>query len=769
MKKLLSVLTLHCILASTFFALLPARSAAVTHGYLKYDANDDGRIDMKDVLAVRKFMASIITKRDIDFLAADGNEDTMVNARDLLMIRKVILNIEPSEGNNTDGRFNVDEIKIGGKNISRYTIVLPEPREGYELFEPATEYAASELRTYLYYACGLRLNVAKASDEVKTYKIKFVYDTDDEYDLGDEGFILEACEDGDFVITCGAKRGSLYGAYTFLEDLIGYRFLTADVDYLYENKTVDIPTGYRDRQVPGFEYRGITQAGVGDKFRNWGMLKVNALDGGARASRDTGGGLGTLYIHAHSLAYQLCAYDNYNDPSVENGGFYNKERGAYSEYANDFFNPYHQSQPCMTDDYTYEAVLYFNYTLLDERLSRGEAYGYNFTQISCATNDNTNYCMCARCKQVYYYEGSVAGTVIRLANRVAEKMAEDYPELDIYTIAYAGGNIPPLHTRPNENVCVCACTTGCNNHSLRNTEECEAAGGNPRMRAPTYFGGPAEKYSNKKDMEYLDAWLELTDNLYFWYYGANYNYFTSPAPNLFAYYDDIKYLYEKGIIGIYSEGSSEPTHYNFEYLRSYLNSKILWDPAMSEEEYEGLMDEYLMIYYGDGWRSIKQYILMSDHASDINGCWTNNHDAPWDVYNEEYFRDHYAEMAALFDEAYDQAQTAEQKARVEMCSVHCHFLGLSVTYERDYANGDAASRAKYAERYAWMWNYYNDNAYSDSNPNGIRGYVYNLGTAGFEKFPSSSGDIYCPMEWYFDQTPLFDGHAGTWTFNYNIR
>jgi len=653
----------------------------------------------------------------------------------------MIAGLDEMDDNNTDGAYRVDEIKIGGRNISRFTIVYPENVDDSRVYHPAMKYAAKELKNYISDACGITLNISTVETAPEGYKIRYSYDDADEYGLGKEGYVLEAASDGDLDIICGTQRAALYATYGLLEDEIGYRFITGDTEYLYEAETIDIPTGYFDREVPVFEYRGVQQSGI---FDDWVKLRINALDGGARANEWDGGGVGTLYLHAHSFAYQMAGFEM-----------------AYDPYMSNFMNEYHRTQPCMTSDETYEKIIDFNYRLIEEREGWGQNFGYYYTQISCSSNDNTNYCPCAACKAMYNEEGSVAGCMIRLANRVADKMGEDFPQLDIYTIAYAGGNIAPRCTRPNDNVCVHFCTTGCNNHSLRNTEECEEAGGNPRMSAPIYYGGPREPYANAKDMGYLASWLEMTDNVYFWYYGANYNYFISPAPNLFNFYDDIKYLAEEGVIGIYAEGSSEPARYSFEYLRSYLCSKILWDPFMTEEEYEEHMDEFLMIYYGDGWRDIKEYIYMSNYASDINGCWTNNHDAPWDVYNKDYFRDNYLTMASLFDSAYAAAQTDEQREHVEMTSLHCHFLGLSATYERDFVNGTDNAKAAYRSRYEWMWNYYKTNAATDSNPRGVKGTVFGSGTANFDNFPKNANSPIDPMFWISDGN---NGRSDHWEF-----
>ena len=759
MKRILSLLIAAVIAISAF--TFPNKASAVTHGFLSGDANDDGELSMKDVLLTRRYIAGLEEDRAIFFAAADIVNDEDVNAKDVLKMRRIIAGLEDEDENNSDKLYKVSEFKIGGRNVSRYTIVTPGAIDLAGVYTPTMDYSALYLQEMIRKACGVSLNVAPNYDAPETYFIDMRFDYDDKYELGAEGFVFDLQDNGNFVITCGNQRGALYAVYSFLEDFVGYRFLPADITYLYEASTRDVPSGYFDRRTPGFEYRGINQAGTtyrNDKdpehyYDGFEKLRVNALDGGGFYKDWNGGGLGTLYIHAHSFAYQMLGFDL-----------------KYTDYANDFTNKYHTSQPCMTAEDTYEKIIDFNYRLIEERTEWGQRFGFHYTQISCSSNDNTNYCPCNKCKAVYESEKSVAGAVIRLANRVADTMGKDFPDLDIYTIAYAGGNVAPKLSRPLDNVCVCFCTTGCNNHSLRNTEECDAAGGNRRMVAPIEYGGELVNYANGKDMAYMQSWLELTDNIYFWYYCANYNYFMAPAANLFNFYDDIKYLAERGMIGIYAEGSSEPAHYNFEYLRTYLISKMLWDPFMTEEEYEGHMDEFLQIYYGAGWRYIKQYIFMSNYASDINGCWTNNHDSLFDVYNEEYFRDNYNEMAELFVTARDLAETNEQKFRIDSAAVSCNFLGLAATYDRDYANGDAESRAKYEERYEWLWHFYDDNAYKEKvNEFGIKGYVYGFetGKANLAGFPQTPGDVRNPLTWIFNDD--FDGHAGFWEFPFGKK
>ena len=66
----------------------PAATETGTDGALLGDANGDGQINLKDVLAARKYVAGIET--EIDLVASDVNKDGVVNMKDILLIRKFI-------------------------------------------------------------------------------------------------------------------------------------------------------------------------------------------------------------------------------------------------------------------------------------------------------------------------------------------------------------------------------------------------------------------------------------------------------------------------------------------------------------------------------------------------------------------------------------------------------------------------------------------------------------------------------------------------------
>lgn len=718
MKKFVSLILVLCMLCGAF---LFASSAQVetTYGYLQGDVDDDGTFNMTDLLALRKLMLGILAEREVCREGADIDEDGEVSMVDLLEMRKRLLGLEPSVGINADGRYKLGQLSIANRNISRFTIVYPDGNE-------CMEYSAKELRRYIGVACGVTLNLTKNESEVKGYKIKYIFDTENNYDLDRDGYHVEVDGEGNLLFYCGSMRAPLYVTYYFLEEIVGYRFLVSDfskydeisgfkrdgfVEYLYENEKIDLHEGFAETEVPVMEYRALSQNGPTED--NFAKLRLNACDAAGSnrgASAKYGWVLGTTLAHGHSFMYTCGAGD--------------------SDW---------QVYYCHSDETIFNQIVEGSIKHLEGKIAGGQRPGETFTQLSCSPNDTEDFCLCAQCKRGYEEDGSVTGPLFRLVNRVAQVMEEKYPGMYLFTINYKDGGKAPAITRPHENITVAIYVAGCNNHSFFDRETCAANGGNPRTTYTNY--GYTTNPSNASSLNALDGWSELTDNIYAWYCVTNYGYYMSPSPNIFNIYEDVKYMAEHGVKGIYNEGSDH-AYWSFEWLRGQLLSEMMWNPFMTEEEFNDILNEYLMIYYGEGWQYIREYLEMSNHAADLEGCFINNFDWVFDMYNKAYFGENYQYMAGLFDKAYEAAETEEQKYRVAICSMHCHFIGLSASYESHYVNGSAQDRILYEARY----NKYRDDVEKYNIP------VTNYQEDGYgcQKFPAKGDPIVSPLDWIFE-------------------
>lgn len=569
--------------------------------------------------------------------------------------------------------YRVGQIIIGGYDVAEYTVILPAD---------ATEnmkHAASELKSYIKKSCGVSMPVVTLegaetmdSDALTAagYPHTVMILTDptaagtsalEAGEMGNEDYSITV-GDGRMTIVGGNMRGCMYAVYEFLEDCIGWRFLPADVEYLYENDVVRVDE-MDVYDSPQFWYRCTTFAGKTET--SFAKLRHNSKESWAFCEKPKYGyGNGTEFYHAHSFMYQ-----------VEGLGEY--------------------EQPCFTDPEITEEIIASMLSLLDQRSGWGKKVGYEFSMISCSANDCGNYCICQDCI-AEMQNSSLTDMYLRIVNSAADVIAEKYPGMYVYGIANSLLMRPPVEEVPRDNVIIHCCIGYCAQHH-QISEECNDY-------PVTSFGSTAVDMKeghngNAVEKDWVEEWAKICPNLFIWHYFSSFGTYLAPSPDLYNLYEDIRSFAEVGATGVYLEGSYT-LNQNFEYLKSYLGMKMLWDPDITEEEFFGLIDEYLMIYYGSGWEYVREYLDMYEAAGDaVEGCFTNNYHLPFDMVSRSYFRQNFDYMDYLLTEAARLADSAEQEMRLVRLRAHCLFLGLSATYEEDYVNGDSDSRAVYEAKY----------------------------------------------------------------------
>jgi hypothetical protein len=70
---------------------------------------------------------------------------------------------------------------------------------------------------------------------------------------------------------------------------------------------------------------------------------------------------------------------------------------------------------------------------------------------------------------------------------------------------------------------------------------------------------------------------------------------------------------------MFPQGNSQSVSGEFGELRTYLLAKLMWNPYMSEEEYDMHMNEFLKAYYGPGWVYIRKFIDKTTELAN-DGC-----------------------------------------------------------------------------------------------------------------------------------------------------
>lgn len=194
--------------------------------------------------------------------------------------------------------------------------------------------------------------------------------------------------------------------------------------------------------------------------------------------------------------------------------------------------------------------------------------------LSVSQDDNTSYCTCSRCAATDAHEGSSAGSMIHFVNRVAQ----NFPDKTISTLAYQYTRRAPRHVRPLSNVLITLCSIECD-RSAPIADKC-------------------------KDFERdLQEWKATGATLKIWDYTTQFTNFLAPFPNLHTLQPNVQLFVANNTRWVFEQHSHNPSEL-FE-LRSYMLAQLLWNPNASYDSlYHGFMDNY----YGAAAGPIKQYI-----------------------------------------------------------------------------------------------------------------------------------------------------------------
>ena len=194
--------------------------------------------------------------------------------------------------------------------------------------------------------------------------------------------------------------------------------------------------------------------------------------------------------------------------------------------------------------------------------------------ISVSQDDNTQYCQCESCEAIHKREDSPAGSMIYFVN----KIAREFPEKQISTLAYQYTRKAPRQIKPASNVLITLCSIECD-RSAAIGEKCE---------------------DFTKD---LQDWAKLTDNIRIWDYTTQFTNFLAPFPNLHTLQPNIQLFTDNNAKWIFEQHSNQPSEL-FE-LRSYVTAKLLWDPQADESQ---IRDDFLEGYYEEAAPYVRAYI-----------------------------------------------------------------------------------------------------------------------------------------------------------------
>lgn len=377
--------------------------------------------------------------------------------------------------------------------------------------------------------------------------------------LGTDGYIIRTVGERLFILGSGV-RGALYGVYTFLEKFCNCRFYTNDFERVPKCDDITVPD-ITLKEVPALEYRNVywyAQSGefISAKLKNNGAMGHNLTE-------RVGGGIEYNGDFCHTIGYL--------------SGLCKKGEAAWDN-------------PCFTDEEVYKTTLE---NVKAELRAHPEQKIISVSQL----DGNNGECDCERCRKLYEEEESHAANMLRFVNRIQEDIKEEFPDVQVDTLAYRFSRKPPKTLKAHPDLIVRLCNIECCfRHPL---DECNQ---NP--------------IDDEHFVTNLKNWSRLTNHLYIWDYTTNFTNSSIPFPNFEAIRKNVRFFVENGVTGIFEQGNIASLNGEWGELRGYLLCKLLWNPYMSEEEYQEHMMDFMNDYYGKGAPMMKEFLDMEHSFSE---------------------------------------------------------------------------------------------------------------------------------------------------------
>ena len=386
--------------------------------------------------------------------------------------------------------------------------------------------------------------------------------------LGHDGIVMKTV--GNQLILAGRPpRGTLYAVYTFLEDVVGCRWWTAEESDLPQRATLEIPP-LDVRYAPPLRYR---EAFYRDTF------------GAAIAARLKLNGHHHQVTAEYGGHYRFVGFVHTFFPLLPPSKYFDDHPQWYSEINGK--RTAERSQLCLSNN-EMRAELIENVL---GRLRADPEAGF----ISISQNDWHGQCQCEACRAVEAEEGSPSGPMIRFVNSVAEEIEEEFPEVLVETLAYQYTRTPPKHVKPRHNVVVRLCSIEC-----------------------SFVQPLAEGEQNEAFRRDIEGWSKIAPQLFIWNYVTNFSSYLVPHPNLRVLAPNVRYFVANRTIGLFEQGDSQSTIGDFIRLRAWLLAHLMWDPARDEK---ALVTEFLQGYYGPAAPHLQKYLDVIHDAGERSGVY----------------------------------------------------------------------------------------------------------------------------------------------------
>jgi hypothetical protein len=403
------------------------------------------------------------------------------------------------------------ELVKNGK--SSYRIILPAQPDSNEAK------AAQALQKYVNKISGVQLPIANKANKNKNI---FIGGASPAYkELSKKSFTWKKDQKG-LHITGATPYQTLETVYTFLEEVLGCKFLSPAVEIVPKQTSIIISESVMRNSQSGIHAYNprITTRTVHAR-----LFYDNPEFAAKR--RVTTEGFPTFVPEARVHTFHRFIPEKQYYRS--NPEFYALVNGKRLP-----------TQVCLSNDTVYRMIR-DSVKVFFERSPNSKV-------ISVSQDDKTQYCTCDRCAAIDTKEGTPAASMILFINRIAK----EFPSKTISTLAYQYTRRAPKTLKPEKNTLITLCSIECD-RSGPISEKC-------------------------KDFETdLKEWGALGSTIQIWDYTTQFTNFLAPFPNLETLQPNVNLFVNNGANWIFEQHSHNPS--DLYEMRCYIMSRLLWDPS----------------------------------------------------------------------------------------------------------------------------------------------------------------------------------------------
>ena len=472
---------------------------------------------------------------------------------------------------------------------SEYSIVV-DPSAG-----ESVQLAAVELQTWVEKVSGVTLPIVALDGGAEGKRLVVGWNTvsasllpdEKEPDASDDAVNWRSVR-GDMVFWGGAKRGTLYSVYSFLEEELGCRW--------YSSKVSVAPGCARyafgkisHREVPSIIVRDDLYYDVVNNPLFSGRLRNNHVP---LQGRD-----GKLIPFSSERFWGVHTFDM----MVPQSAYFKSHPEYYS--LRDGKRQKGNTQLCLSNPDVLRITI--------ESMRKVMRENPDYLIYSLTQNDNFDYCECPECQAIADQYGGQSGLMIWFVNQVADALKDEFPDKYIGTFAYQYTRGVPKNIKPRENVVVRLCSIEC--CLIHNYDECE---------------------QNRAFLDDLTGWAAISPHLFIWDYTTAFTQYSLPVPNFKTAKPHIQDFVANKAIGMMEEGDYQTKCGEFNELKAYLLAKLMWN---SEANPDAIIKDFTDGYYGPAGKHIREYIEYADRILRRDGIHMTCYPVIGDeVYSEEF-------------------------------------------------------------------------------------------------------------------------------------